>query len=377
MDGDVGIGTANPRSKLDVTGNIYASDVVYGSYPSGDTNWVSLAGGTYSDGVYATPNLWLETSGSVYIPGLANCDTIDTDGSGKLTCGTDDTGVGVDLYGWSFADNYFYDDGEEVIRASDEWLRLNQAGHFTSGTYTPYLLRADGGFQVDGTTVIGGDAWVEGDRIRQNTIDDSEIQDNSLTAVSLAANSVGNSELVDDITINYARGLNYIYGDYGTIARSTDEWLRLNDGSTHTNGVYIPNLLRADGGLRVGDDEGFYRDAEDVVRTDDSLKVDGNLNVGGTIYGRMSCYALKIECGGDCGLLGGTVDDKCILGVGADYRAMGVACRDVQDNTGYPDVKCDGIATCEAIPLSGSVSLGDICEDTAGWDVVITCCALK
>ncbi len=182
-----------------------------------------------------------------------------------------------------------------MIRAADEWLRLNQAGHFTSGTYTPYLLRADGGFQVDGTTVIGGDAWVEGDRIRQNTIDDSEIQDNSLTAVSLAANSVGNSELVDDITVNYVRGLNYIYGDYGTIARSTDEWLRLNDGSTHTNGVYIPNLLRADGGLRVGDDEGFYRSAEDVVRTGDSLIVDGSLTVSGSVNFGVDnvCYTKK------------------------------------------------------------------------------------
>jgi len=58
------------------------------------------------------------------------------------------------LNGWSFGNNYFYDDGEEVIRASDEWLRLNQDGDFTSGVYTPGLIRADGGFQIDGTTAI-------------------------------------------------------------------------------------------------------------------------------------------------------------------------------------------------------------------------------
>ncbi len=60
----------------------------------------------------------------------------------------------TNLNGWSFSNNYFYDDGEEVVRASDEWLRLNQAGQFTSGVYTPGLIRADGGFQVDGRTAV-------------------------------------------------------------------------------------------------------------------------------------------------------------------------------------------------------------------------------
>ncbi len=41
-------------------------------------------------------------------------------------------------------------------------------------------------------------------------------------------------------------------------------------------------MFRADGGLRVGDDEGFYRNAEDVVRTGDSFIVDGNVGIGTT-----------------------------------------------------------------------------------------------
>lgn len=43
----------------------------------------------------------------------------------------------------------------------------------------------------------------------------------------------------------------YLYGAFGTIARSTDEWLRLNDGNSHTSGIYTPGLLRADGGFQV------------------------------------------------------------------------------------------------------------------------------
>ncbi len=69
------------------------------------------------------------------------------------------------------------------------------------------------------------------------------------------------------------RNLAYLYGDYGTMIRSTDEWLRLNDGTTHTNGTYTSGLLRADGGLYVGDDEYFYRDAEDRIATSDDFYV--------------------------------------------------------------------------------------------------------
>jgi hypothetical protein len=36
---------------------------------------------------------------------------------------------------------------------ADSWLRLNQSGDYGSGVYTPGLMRADGGFQVSGSTV--------------------------------------------------------------------------------------------------------------------------------------------------------------------------------------------------------------------------------
>ena len=117
--------------------------------------------------------------------------------------------------------------------------------------------------------------WSSGDYIADGTIDSSEIQDNTLTASDLAANSVGNSELADTVNINVVNGISRLDGDYGNIARSYDEWLRLNDSSQHTNWVYVPNMLRADWGLRVSDDEWFYRGAEDVVATDDTLRIRG------------------------------------------------------------------------------------------------------
>ncbi len=60
--------------------------------------------------------------------------------------------------GWSLQNNYFYDDNELVIRATDEWLRLNQNSNFSNGIYTPLKMRSDGGFNVDGNTVIDSNA---------------------------------------------------------------------------------------------------------------------------------------------------------------------------------------------------------------------------
>ena len=39
---------------------------------------------------------------------------------------------------------------------NDGYLRLNNASEFSNGVYTPGVIRADNGFQVDGTTIING-----------------------------------------------------------------------------------------------------------------------------------------------------------------------------------------------------------------------------
>ncbi len=71
----------------------------------------------------------------------------------------------------------------------------NQNGSPKAALWTN--IWTSGSYIVDSTQVISNDAWLEWDRIRQNTIDDSEIADNILTAASLAPNSVWNSELID------------------------------------------------------------------------------------------------------------------------------------------------------------------------------------
>jgi len=60
-------------------------------------------------------------------------------------------------------------------------------------------------------------------------------------------NTIDGSELEDTLDIDTVNGIARLDGNYGNIVRSYDEWLRLNAGGGHTNGVYTENLMRADG----------------------------------------------------------------------------------------------------------------------------------
>ncbi len=108
-------------------------------------------------------------------------------GAEKLNTRSNGIEVTGEIYG---AGSHYYGDNKEIIGYSDSWLRLNQAGHFSSGVYTPGLFRADNGFQVDGNTIINGSgtvtgsrvgSGVNGDNITDGTIDSSEIQNNTIT----------------------------------------------------------------------------------------------------------------------------------------------------------------------------------------------------
>jgi hypothetical protein len=78
---------------------------------------------------------------------------------------------------------------------------------------------------------------------------------------------------------------NYLYSAYGTIAQSTDEWLRINPANSHSSGTYIEGILRADNGIYVGDDEYFYWGGEDIISTTDNLHVSGEIRQSGADYG--------------------------------------------------------------------------------------------
>jgi hypothetical protein len=73
--------------------------------------------------------------------------------------------------------------------------------------------------------------------------------DNGNTSISGNLAIVGSLDMQNDPINN----LTYLNGQYGRIARSTDEWLRINDDSSHTSGVFFGSShVRTDGSLAIG-----------------------------------------------------------------------------------------------------------------------------
>jgi hypothetical protein len=87
---------------------------------------------------------------------------------------------------------------------NDGYLRLNNAGEFGNGVYTPGVIRADNGFQVDGTTVINGSAQLIASRLTGSL---PAIDGSSLTGISAGATGGGSDEVFYEndqtVTSNY------------------------------------------------------------------------------------------------------------------------------------------------------------------------------
>jgi hypothetical protein len=75
-----------------------------------------------------------------------------------------------------------------------------------------------------------------------------------------------------------------LIGPYGTIARSTDEWLRLNDDGSHTSGVYLgSSIVRTDGSFQVGSSgANFIANSSGVTTSGDiNMSLDKAINASG------------------------------------------------------------------------------------------------
>lgn len=206
--GRVGIGVSAPTQALDIAGQIKMSGGSPGlgkvlvSDATGVASWVTLNGSGYGDNLgnhTATANL---NMGNREIDAINYLDIRAANGYGlrfwgsssyKMSMGnateykygtvTDysiKTAMSSDAgRGWTWGingsvpvaaldntGNYTMAGDLNVVgadikiankhafRGNDSWLRLNQDGAFSNGTYTPGLMRADGGYQVDGGTVI-------------------------------------------------------------------------------------------------------------------------------------------------------------------------------------------------------------------------------
>ena len=140
-------------------------------------------------------------------------------------------------------------DNKEAIRYSDSWLRLNQAGSFSSGVYTPGLMRADGGFNVDNNTVIDSTG-----RYHYNGTDGSTYYVNKWGG----ANTSG----------------------YGVDALNSGDW----DFLVYEDNIYL-QYNSTTGKVYIGGG-GIYDYNDDTVNVSENLYVSGNETVTGDLYGR-------------------------------------------------------------------------------------------
>ncbi|BAQ92444.1 hypothetical protein [uncultured Mediterranean phage uvMED] len=95
---------------------------------------------------------------------------------------------------------------------NDGWLRLNNASEFSNGIYTPQKIRADGGFQVDGTTVVDGSANVIGARVSGTVA-------NATDSVTLGGASPNVSASNNTIVKRHSSG--YIFANYFNTSPNT------------------------------------------------------------------------------------------------------------------------------------------------------------
>ncbi len=141
------------------------------------------------------------------------------------------------------------------------WLRINQETN--KNIYTPRMFRADGGFQVDGTTVIDASGNIPSSRISGAVASAT----NADTVDSIHASSFCRADTSDVLSGIYDytstassvieftgttsqdnRGI-YWNSRVGISADSSDGYLRLNNNNSFSNGIYTPGTFRVDGTL--------------------------------------------------------------------------------------------------------------------------------
>jgi Bacterial shufflon protein, N-terminal constant region len=153
-NGNVGIGTTAPSQKLQVTGgNILTDGAVYASNwfrTFGTAGWYSE---TYGGGWYMGDETWIRSYGSKNV----YCDKIIRADGGFEVAGLTviDAGAGWHrTYGQTGWYNGTYGGGWHMV--DETWIRSYGA----KNVYCDKVVRADGGFEVAGLTVIdAGAGW--------------------------------------------------------------------------------------------------------------------------------------------------------------------------------------------------------------------------
>ena len=194
------------------------------------------------------------TTDDVYFSSLTNCDTIDTDANGLLSCGTDASGAGGGS-NWIYDTNY----GVSVLTASTTIPVWFKDAVYASSTLT-----------VDGLTTLVNASTTQL-TVSDNTYlnDDVYLKDNK--KVYFSANQT--NYLAYDT--NYSMLRTHDTGGFNGLAASSSMYIYSNAGDTG-GGQWDPNLqLLTDGTIRLQSITGSNRDVE-ITGTDYIVLTTGN-----------------------------------------------------------------------------------------------------
>lgn len=116
---------------------------------------------------------------------------------------------------------------------------------------------------------------------------------------------------------NNIASINSLYGQYGLILRSTDEWLRVNDtGDVHSSGVYFgSSVVRTDGEFQLGSSGSTVRMTSSGITLNGTFNFD-NTNSKMTVEGEEILSFLPNNYGRGV-LFGGNQSTYIIAGDGA------------------------------------------------------------
>lgn len=214
----VGIGSTTPRAKFDVIGAGYFDDTVtvggssqiqfttngetisntndgYNDFSGGITT-----GGNIGVGV-SVPTKAMHVVGDARITGLVSCDTIDTDSSGNLSCGTDASGGGSG--GWTDGGTNVYntDTSDNVgIGTTTPTSKLTVAGAITTtGTTAGSVVLSEASANGSNTVTVSAPSSLTGDRTC-TVEDDATPFDSCITAPVASGWTDGGTDIYTSTT---------------------------------------------------------------------------------------------------------------------------------------------------------------------------------
>ena len=119
---------------------------------------------------------------------------------------------------------------------NDGWLRLNNASEFANGVYTPLAIRADGGFEVDGNTVIDSSGDIVASKVPTLNQD--------TTGTAAVATTVTVSDESSDTSCNVL----FATGGSGNVAAKSGSNLTFNSST----GLLVASGFSGDGSALTG-----------------------------------------------------------------------------------------------------------------------------